>query len=156
MLSWVTSSAKHLIIIVNFLLIAAFISRFYFDKVLSDLNESVKIKSEILRQNSKFEKTYKELQRKLVAIDTLSEPQTIFPRLTEITSFIPNGVKFGSINYLSKTLTFTVISPNRELLNQLINNLKSLKYVKSLSIPSIERRMGLNSGIEAMFILKLI
>jgi hypothetical protein len=155
-LSWTTSTAKHLIIIINFLLIAAFISRFYFDKVLSDLNESVKIKSEILKQNSKFESTYKDLQKKIAAINTISQSGVILSRLEEVTGLIPNGIKFNSMNYLGQTLTFRASAPNRELLDQLINNLQSLSYVKSLSIPSIERRTGNNPGIDANFILKLI
>lgn len=155
-LSWTTSTAKHLIIIVNFLLIAAFISRFYFDKVLADLNDSVKIKSEILKQNADFEKTYNDIQKKIVAVQTLSKSATLLPRLKEIVSVIPPEVKLTSISYTGSSVTFEAAVPDKNVLNILINNLKSIKYVKEVVVPSVEKKSGNDPQINSFFTLKII
>jgi Tfp pilus assembly protein PilN len=123
---------------------------------LSDLNESVKIKSEILRQNSKFENTYKALQKKLTAIETLSNSETVLPQFNEIITLVPAGAKFTNLSYSLKTLTFSASFPNREVLNTLNQNLKSLKYLKSIAIPSVEKSAGPAPVINALFVLKFI
>lgn len=155
-MTWTTNTGKHLIIIVNFVLIAAFISRFYFDKVLSDLNDSIKVKAEILKQNSKFESDYNRIRNKIIAIKTLSGTEKVLSNLQDIISVTPDGVKFSSLTYTANTISFQASIPTKEVFNTLINNLKSMQFVKSINISRVEKQKGNDPGIDSFFILKTI
>ncbi len=155
-LKWLTSTAKHLIIVVNFLLIAAFISRFYFDKVLSDLNESIQIKSEILKQNSDFEKTYVDLQKKIKEISVLTGDEQLLTKFSELINVIPGEIKLTNFNYMDKNISFNAVSPSKQSLNIFLHNVKKLSFIKSISIPSIEKQSSNDTYISFFIVLKII
>ncbi len=151
-----TNTGKHVIIIVNFILIAAFISRFYFDKILSDLNESIKVKSEILQQNADFEKRFNKLSNKLTTIKLLSINSTRpFQLLSEVISFMPEGVKLTNINFTGNNINFEANISSRETLNLLIQNLGSLDSVKNIDIASVIRKNGKDQTTNTRFVLNM-
>lgn len=143
-LFWITNTGKHVIIIVNFLLIAAFISRFYFDRVLSDLNDSIKVKNEVLKQNAGFEKRFNATQKKIATVKTFLQMAKLpLAYLSEITGFIPDGVKLSNLTYVGgKNITLDAVIPSKESMNILMQNLNSSKYIKNFSIQNVERKNG--------------
>lgn len=155
MLQWITNTGKHLIIVVNFILIVAFGSRFYFDKVLADLNESLKIKNEILKQNLAFENTYKKIQQKIANVKIYTLSELSLPYLSEIVNSVPNGTSLSGFDYSGRRISFSAIIPSKESLQQVIINLKSLKFVKNISVPNIGKKSGNDQEIKADFILDL-
>lgn len=151
-----TNTGKHVIIIVNFVLIAAFISRFYFDKILSDLNESINVKSEILQQNADFEKRFNRLSSKLTTIKLLSiNSAKPFQLLSEVISYMPEGVKLADINFTGSNISFEANIASRETLNLLIKNLSSLDSIKNIDIASVTRKNGKDQATYTKFVLNM-
>lgn len=128
----------------NFLLIAAFISRFYFDRILSDLNDSIKVKNEVLKQNADFEKRFNSAQKKIATVKTFLKTAKI-PSfyLAEIAGYIPDGVKLASLNYENgKSITMSATVSSKELINTFMQNLNSSKYVKNFMVQNVARKNG--------------
>lgn len=71
-------------------------------------------------------------------------------------SAVPNGVKFNNLNYKGDTISFQAQVPNRETLNILTGNLKSISFIKNVNIPLVEKKSGNDAVINTFFILKII
>jgi Tfp pilus assembly protein PilN len=156
-LFWITSTGKHIIIIVNFILIAAFLSRFYFDRVLSDLNESLKVKAEILKQMAPFEKKYVSVAKKISQIEKLKKGQalTLFD-FEETLALIPPGIKLSSYKQIGKTISFSAHAASKDILKLLINNLKSASRVQTVNLKRVEKQSVKDQEINAAFEVLLI
>lgn len=151
-LLWVTATGKHVIIIVNFVLIAAFLSRFYFDRVLSDLNESVNVKSEIIKQNAGFEKKYIALQKKIKEIKKITTGQDRpLKIITELASLLPPGINLSNFSLKDNEVTFQANIDSDNSLKLFLSNLNSSKMVKSVEISGVEKKNIKDQVINASF-----
>lgn len=157
MLLWITSTGKHIIIIVNFLLIAAFASRFYFDRVLSDLNESIKVKEEIIKSQAPFEKKFKSLQKQLTDIKKISADQEApYATITELTALTPPNVKLSNFALSKKSLSFGALAPSKEVLKSFVDNLNTSKIFQNIEIKNVSKTSLKDQSIRAEFLVTLL
>ncbi len=152
-----TATGKHVIIIVNFILIASFLSRFYFDRVLSDLNESIKVKSEIIKQNSSFEADYKTLQNKIEDIKKITSAQNRpIQIISELASLLPPGINLNSFALNNKEATFQARIDSEDSLTIFLSNLNSSKIIENVTIESIEKQNVKDQIMNASFKIIII
>jgi len=109
-----------------------------------------------LKQNASFEKQYRNIQSRISAVKTLSREESVLPKLSKIVESVPSGIDFTSLNYSAGSLTFQVFIPNREQYQSFLFNLKSISFVKSVSVTSVEKTSGNDKGFQAMFKITII
>lgn len=71
LIKWAVSVGRWIVVLTEFVVICAFISRFYFDTVLANLFDDIKQKKAIVSSASAFEETFRQTQTKLKVIKTL-------------------------------------------------------------------------------------
>lgn len=155
-LLWVTSTGKKVIIMVNFLLICAFLSRFYFDRVLSDLNESIKIKQEIIKGNVQFEEEFRTLQKHLAQIGNLSANQEkSLAILKELFSAFSSGIRPSYLRFNPEDLSFSAKFFSYQQLRTFIQDLRNSKNIKTVVLKNVTKENIKNSQLEAEFNLQI-
>lgn len=97
-----------------------------------------------MKQNADFENRFKGTQKKIATVKKfLQSAKMPLIYLTEITSFIPDGVKLSNLEYANgKTIKIDAIIPSKESMNILMQNLNSSQYVKNFSIQNITKKKG--------------
>ncbi len=68
LLKWALTVGRYIVIITELIVILAFLSRFKFDRDLTDLNEKVKQQQAIVQSSAQFEQKFRFLQKQLLYI----------------------------------------------------------------------------------------
>lgn len=123
---------------------------------MADLNESLKIKNEILKQNIVFENNYKKIQQKIQNAGVFSLSNISLANLSAIIDSIPNGIILSNISYTGNKISFSATLPSKEIMKQMITNLNSLKFIKNINVPNVGKKSGNDQEIKADFIFDVV
>jgi len=127
-LKWALTSFRLMVIVVEFVVMSAFISRFWLDSISNDLNDSLKQKQAIIDSYSDFEKEFKGLQNKLFIFDQIkktSKVPSIY--LKKVSSYLPDNVFLTTIIMGDKSVTVSGVTSSELAVAQFMANLSSDK-----------------------------
>lgn len=97
-LGWLLSVGRTIVIVTEIVVIASFISRFWFDRRLTDLAEQNNIRRTQVEAASSFEKEFRSTQERLSLYEKLTASQLPASELiTQIAALAPKGVVFNQI-----------------------------------------------------------
>lgn len=65
-LTWALSAGRTIVIITELIVILAFLSRFWFDRTLTDLNDQIKEKANFVQAQKSFEAQFRNVQARIV------------------------------------------------------------------------------------------
>jgi len=140
LVKWTLTIGRYIVIATELIVITAFISRFKFDRDLSDLYEEIEIQQARIKSSEEFEKEFRLIQNRLKVIKELDkrkiDPSKI---LTSAADLIPLNVTLENLQFDRETgkLTFTGYSLSESGLAAFINNLKQSDYFNNIEIESI-------------------
>lgn len=146
-LRWVTTVGRVVIIITEFIVIGAFLSRFWLDRKNSDLSEILRQQKAIIASTKDFETDYNSLQQRLIYIKNYyqNEPKYI-KILDSLISSIPNGIYFESFN-LNKDKKTSQVSISAQLYTYqesaiigFITNAKLNPDISNVEVQKIEKK----------------
>ena len=104
---------------------AAFLSRFYLDSRITNLNDEIKTKQATVEAFSSFEKDFRAIQFKLsIAKSIINQQPNVLSYLNNLTSHTPDEINFQNFSYAEKKLTVRALSPSEVTIAQLFANLK--------------------------------
>lgn len=96
---WLLTTFRYIVIIVEMIVMVAFLSRFWLDAKNSDLNEEIKQKEARIKVSQKTEEKMRNTQKKLRAFSTLASPKILPSDLLEkIPPLIPEEATLNSIS----------------------------------------------------------
>lgn len=99
-LKWAISTGRYILILVELVVIIAFLSRFKLDKDLADLADSIRGKQAVLEAAYQAEQNFRVIQARLNAADTLLRSQTNARQLTNIVnSYVPPEMTLSQVIY---------------------------------------------------------
>jgi Tfp pilus assembly protein PilN len=107
-LKWATSAGRGIVVLTEFVVICAFLSRFYFDTQLANLFDEINQKKAIVAAATDFEENFRQTQEKIQIIKALlaqeSRPSLL---INEVSQLLPPEVTLTAINLEEKGLTLT-------------------------------------------------
>lgn len=126
-LTWALTAGRIIVVITELAVILAFLSRFWLDRTLTDLNEQIEQKVNLLRANQAFEGQFRRSQARLTAIREIwSQPD--FANLTKtVLSRVPPEVKLDQVSVSRSDLQITGTSLSEEGVEIFIANLQEAK-----------------------------
>jgi Tfp pilus assembly protein PilN len=134
LLKWALTVGRHVVIFTELIVILAFLSRFKFDRDLTDINEEIKQKQAIVTNSAKFEQEFRLLQSRLVRIEQQKNIQPETDLIVDaVASLLPIDVYLSDLTVANQQITLNAVALSETGLAGLANNLKtSGKFSKPL------------------------
>lgn len=141
-LHWLLSTFRYLVIGTEMIVIAAFISRFYFDSRNADLDDEIGQKQQYIEAYSNFEQEFRTIQDKLQILSVASTSQEDTSLLAEtIVSKLPIDIELVRIN-LSDDQFISILgaSLSEQSIQQLVINLSADSLFESASLQQVDSK----------------
>lgn len=99
-LNWALSAGRVIVILTELIVIAAFLSRFWLDRTLTDLNEENTALKAQVDAFSSFETEFRQTQERISLYKTLSSSQDKFSLpIREIASLVPADIALTNLSF---------------------------------------------------------
>ena len=146
-LTWGLSVGRVIVIVTELAVVVAFLSRFWLDRTLTDLNEENASKKLQVEAVSKFENTYRLAQVRLETFKTVSAPIKYADRVGKITALLPQGVLLDKISFLKQEMNLNGVALSESGLAGFIKALNDSGEFQDITLVSLtletEKRQGL-------------
>lgn len=135
---WVLGVGRYLIIGTQIIALIAFGLSLKLTIDKSTLATSIENAKSIIESKSEFEQEFREIQGKIVNIDSLRSQQfKSNALLKEFNSLLPKGINLTSLNISDSALSFSGEFPTAAQLHTLINSFNSSEKIVSLEISEL-------------------
>lgn len=151
---WALTWGKVVIVITELVVVSAFISRFYLDSVIADLNETVERKKGIVTASADFEKRYRALVARIQAASEIVEavaPDVVLARTKEL---LPEGIEIDSISLDVLEVSLQGSSATEEALAVLSRSFKESSRFTNVVLQRVSKGAA-PSGGEAKIVFSL-
>jgi len=157
LLKWALTVGRHIVIFTELIVILAFLSRFKFDRDLTDINEEVKQKQVIVTNSATFEQEFRLLQSRLTRIEQQRKMQPETDLIVDaVASLLPIDVYLSDLTVANKQVTLNAIALSETSLAKFTNNLKASGKFSEPSISQIyfggDKDIGTKFQIKTEFI----
>jgi Tfp pilus assembly protein PilN len=137
-LAWGLSTFRVIVIITEVVVMGAFLSRFWLDARVSDLNDEITQKSAVIEATSQFEEEFKSAQKRLGIYTAIAaDDTTAASTLEAITSHIPTNVTLTTYSYLVDSASVKGYSASERSIAQFIANLESEEGFGDVSLTQL-------------------
>ncbi len=148
LVQWAVDTGRWIVVLTEFVVICAFLSRFYFDTKLANLFDEVKQKQAIVDSALSFEESFRAVQDKIKIIKSmLAEERKPSTAMAEITQFLPLDTFLTSINLNREKLSISGYSLSERSLNVLLSQLVFKSGLKEVSLDSVSSPKDDSQGI---------
>lgn len=143
-LKWALSIGRYIIVFTELIVILAFLSRFKFDRDLTDLHEAIEQKKSIVSSASTFESNFRNLQSRLKAIEKLDKEQIAFENLLkDFSSFTPVDVTISNLSISRSSITLGASSLSEAGLATIIYQLRNSPKFSDISLGNVSKGKNL-------------
>lgn len=139
-LRWALTTFRFIVIIVELVVVSGFLSRFYLDVKIGDLDDEINQKSAAIQTRSDFERSFRKTQLKLSVLSTLSsEDKQLIPLVNLIGEIMPTDTQLVSISKLDNVTTIKANALNEASISFLLDSLKESEKFTSVSLLRVEK-----------------
>lgn len=147
-LHWSLTYGRYITIITEFIVLAAFFSRFKLDQELTDLHESISQKQAIIQSVKSFEQNVRTLQNRITAIKHIDSNSTLYVDTLEfLEEIVPRDVLLTRLEFSKNTVEISATAYSNSGFAQIVRNLRSAPSIRNLTIQSVDKSDGLTSGL---------
>lgn len=140
LINWLLSTFRVIVILIEMVVMMAFLSRFWLDAKNSDLKDEMQEKQAIVEAFKDLEEGFNKWAQKARVFQNLSAAGNIHSSVLEkIVPQIPLDISLNNIAYTYDFYSFTGSSPSENSIQQLIVNLKSEKSFTAVSLTSLRQ-----------------
>lgn len=153
-LIWVLSTGRWIVVLTEFIVICAFLSRFYLDREIADLHDDIFQKQAIVEAMSNFEEEFKSLQTRIETIDELVGQAMPNEILETIIPVIPNDVFLNSFDFQEDKIEISAVALSYQGLANFwydFGKLENFANVKITKIGKEEQKTEITFTIVADF-----
>lgn len=148
-LLWGLSTGRLVVVLTELVVIAAFLSRFWFDRRLSDLRQVRIERSAAVQAMDETRAKWERLQSKTEVISQASSRNfDAAERLTKIQSLTPAGVEFDSIDIGSQAAVVRGYVPGSGGFSRLFSKIKAEKSFAGVAVRRLEQSSDRPPGFE--------
>ncbi len=139
--TWAVTYGRYIMIGTEIIVLLAFISRFSLDRKLTDLKEEIGQKQAILKANQDFEASFKQLQERLVNVNTLLNNQSKPVEMVSLfQTLLPPDVYLESLDYGPERILISATAGSTTGFSQFIANLQSTKQITQIEVGDIKKQ----------------
>lgn len=148
-LNWSLSTGRYLVVLTELVVIIAFLSRFWFDRTLTDLRESRIKKEGIVDSFQQVLTDFLRTQSQLRTIrSVLSQQYGVNDRLTQIQSLTPSGIEYDTLSISSESASLKGFAPSAQIMSAYLSGMQNDQLFDRVSLKSLqispERAPGLD------------
>ena len=137
-LKWALSVGRHIVIFTELIVILAFLSRFKFDRDLTDLSEEIKQKQAIVTASADFETGFRFLSKRLETIAGFRQNQLEANQvLAGLSAITPLDVFLSDFSVEGKEFNLTATAITEAGLGTFIKNLKESPNFEKLAVMQV-------------------
>lgn len=137
-LRWALTAGKSIVIVTEFVVILAFLSRFKLDRDLNDLNEVINQKVQVVESYAETEKQMRSLQKRaLVAREVQASTIGFGDWWRRLSGITPSDTTYDSVDINAERLTLKGLSSSGTSFTQLIEGIKKTEDVEEININKI-------------------
>lgn len=138
-MKWSLTTGRVLVVLTEFVVILAFGSRFWYDRKLNDLTESIDQKQAVVESYAEIEDRARDiLERQKIISSYLTNSLEVRKRIEEIKRITPSDVNYSQIGLGATSLDFSGTAGSETGFYQLMAGLSSLPNISSISVGGIE------------------
>lgn len=158
LLNWILSVGRYIVVFTELIVILAFLSRFWLDRMNTDLSEKIRQQKAILTSTQIFEREFRSFQKRLDAIDKSFERKyQPFDPVLIIAQSMPPDVLLSTYQFSEDKSGVTAKAKvqifSEAGLADFINQLLNQEEVASVQIGTVEKKEG-ESGMSLDFVIR--
>jgi Tfp pilus assembly protein PilN len=145
-LKWALSVGRYIVMFTELVVVLSFVTRFYLDRQITDLNRDLYQKEAVIKSYGTFEDDVRAIQTRLTQYEQIEQEENIVDTFPALAQVVPSGIKLDELAiYPDKVaLKGTVLS--QKSLNILINNLQISPDFHNVVVSTIESEGIQTSG----------
>jgi Tfp pilus assembly protein PilN len=137
-LGWLLSTFRIIVIMVEMIVMIAFLSRFWLDARNSDLNDEIDQKKALIAASKDFEAEFRNTQRQLKIFTELTKEEHPHSKyLSIISPLIPSEIVLDSFIVQTTGISATGLSPSEQAIAQFITNLEANGAVENVYLTKL-------------------
>lgn len=158
-INWALSVGKYVIIGTELVVVAAFLSRFKFDRDLANLYEEIRQKQAIVEANQEFEREFRFLQARLTLAQELQVNQQQYSELIdELAAQMPPDVSLKDISLQEGSVKLTANALSEVGLETFLNNLGSCGKFEQINLTDVSsgsknNEVGISFSLSGDFLI---
>ncbi len=137
-LTWALSSFRIIVIVTEMVVMLAFLSRFWLDARMTDLNELIKARQAAIVAQALFEKQFRLLQTRLKIFDALSQEPSTSGMLSLIASYLPSDVFLSNLSKNGDSIQVRGLSASERSIAQFVANLEASSTFAEVTLSDVE------------------
>lgn len=138
-LKWLLSTFRIIVVLVEMVVMLAFLSRFWLDAKNNDLDDEIKSKMAQIISQEKFEEEFRLIQKRLDVFWALANASGENIQLIEsIGSQLPPDVYLESLSYSENMVNLNGSSLSEQSIAQFIVNLDTLENFESVGLDKVD------------------
>jgi len=152
-LKWALSVGRYIVILTELVVILAFLSRFKFDRELTDLHEDIKQKQTVVEASQDFEQEFRLLQKRLLALNDLGKKRLQSTQvLTDLTDCLPIDTYLADLNISKENVSLAATALSANGLATLINQLQQSILFENIALTNVgveaEKTVGIKFEVK--------
>jgi Tfp pilus assembly protein PilN len=140
---WALSVGRWVVIIVDIIVICAFLSRFKLDQDKANIDEKIKVKQGIIQSLQSTEKEFRSLQQRLIVIKNLQGKQSnVVPLVSTIAKVLPADVVLSNFSYQDGEIRTSGVALSEESLGRFLAGLVNSPTLTEINLSSVNQKQG--------------
>lgn len=137
-MKWALTTFRFIVIVVEFIVIAGFLFRFWLDVRISDLDDEIKQRTALISSKSSFEQAFRKTQQKTEIYKYLTAPDKLsLSAFTSIINNLPPEAQLITLSREGSVVSLTGATVNEASIATFIANLKNTDSIKSVDLSEI-------------------
>ncbi|MBU0618954.1 PilN domain-containing protein [Patescibacteria group bacterium] len=139
--TWAITVGRYIVIATELIVIIAFLSRFYFDRVLTDLNEEIKQKLAVVESFATLEKEVEAVhKRTTLAKELLAGELAVFTHISKLGQITPPDVTFELLSFDKQEVKINGIALSKKGAANFLNALKTNPEFTGLNLTNLSSK----------------
>lgn len=132
---WATNVGRWVVVLTEFIVICAFLSRFYFDTKLANLFDETRQKKAMVNSSFTFEEQYRLAQEKLKLVKIITAPSVIPSKtVIAISAKLPLDTTITKLSIDQSSVSIDGYSFSEEGLGQFVKGLTEIPGIDKVSV----------------------
>lgn len=145
---WAVDVGRWIVVLTEFVVICAFLSRFYFDTELANLFDEIKQKQAIVESASSFGDNFRQVQNKTKLIKNLLAQQSPpSPLVSQIASLMPLSISLNEMSFSENLLKLSGNAFSENDLRVFLSGLTNYPKLTEVTLTDVSSQKDMAMGI---------
>lgn len=137
--TWLMSTFRVIVIFTEMVVMLAFLSRFWLDTQITDLDDKIKINQVRIQAFSTFEKTWRGAQARLSIFSQLTtDANSQYPVVGSVSAFMPTDISLSSFSITGGVLQIKGVGFSEQSISQFLVNLENAGRFEEVELTQVD------------------